>query len=98
LIKLAGIGDCPPFPDENYFNDNIAIWNSNIGEVVKAEVAPEQWIECCNIADREFGNIGGLKKNALHISRSCELAWNQGLSSVSLTKACELIAAFGNRI
>ena len=32
------------YPDEDYFNDNIAIWNSNIREVVKAEVAlPPVW-------------------------------------------------------
>lgn len=92
ILKLADKEGEPAFPDENRFFVNLAMWKTNITDVVKQEIAG--WDGYVNNAAAHFGNASNLKKNSLAIGLSLELAWNDGNKSNSLKRLVKKILDF----
>jgi len=95
ILRLCGIDNPDPFPTATFWGDNVVMWNSDIGTVVRGEIGPSKWDSYCAKADAHFSQAGGLRKTSLHIADSLTQAWNDGLSSTSLEKLCQEIVAFG---
>jgi len=97
ILALCGVGSPDPFPKAPVWGGSCVMWDSEIGKVVEHEIGEEEW-KCFRAqADVEFGHTGGLRKNALHIGRSLQLAWEAGKKSASLEKLCHKIIAFAGK-
>ncbi len=95
ILNLCGMPNADPFPNAPIWDESCVMWDSEIEKVVEHEVGEDQWREFRAKADVEFGHTAGLRKNALHIARSLQLAWEAGKKSASLEKLCHKIIAFG---
>ena len=95
ILRLRRIGDPDPFPSNTLSADGVTMWHSDISAIVNGEIGDEAWKSYSSAADEEYGQIGGLQKNGLHIARCLELAWEDGRKSGSLEKLCHAIVEFG---
>lgn len=98
ILKLFKVENADPFPDAPVWDESCVMWHSEIEKVVEDEIGQEQWSEFRAQADKEYGHPpGGLRKNALHIAKSLQLAWDAGKKSASLKRVCEKIIEFGKK-
>jgi len=97
ILKLCKLENPDPFPDAPVWDESCVMWDSEIEKVVEDEIGKEEWEHFRAQADVEFGHTADLRKNALHIARSLELAWKAGKKSASLQRVCEKIIAFGEK-
>lgn len=97
ILKLCGINEPIAFPADNFSAPNVTQWKSEIGEVVEDEIGKENWKNYSQSADQEYGQIGGLKKNSLHIGKTLTLAWEDGNKSDSLERLCAEIISFAKQ-
>jgi len=98
ILKLCKVENADPFPDAPVWDESCVMWDSEIEKVVVEEIGEEQWSEFRTQADKEYGHPpGGLRKNALHIAKSLELAWDAEKKSASLQRVCDEIIAFGRK-
>jgi len=95
ILALCGVSKPEPFPTDVFWADRMVMWDSDIGRVVQREIGEDEWTECRVQADRKYGHAPGLRKNALHIATSLEIAWGKGKKSSSLEKLCKSILSFG---
>lgn len=95
ILRLMGVKNPVPFPSAPAWHHSSVMWDLEIGEVVKREIGETEWQQARVQASEEFGHTAGLQKNSLHIARSLEIAWQAGLRSDSLKRACECILEFG---
>ena len=98
LFKLIGGDEATPFPDATVWGGGYAAWYSDIGTTVKDEIGADDWARYRNRADQEYGQVGNLRKNTLHIGASLAFAWEEGKRSESLNAVCEAILDQANRI
>jgi putative ATP-dependent endonuclease of OLD family len=91
LLKVAGLGATNPFPSETLWAPGLAMWHSNIGDVVKNEIGKMEWASFSAKADTLYGQAGNLHKNVLHIAATLTFAHDENKQSASLTKLCEKI-------
>lgn len=94
LLTLSGIAAPDPFPADNYWGDNVVMWKSDIGDVIKSDFNTTYWDTCCNAIRNKYANVGGLNKNSLFIADTLEAAWNDGNKSTNLEKLCTAILNF----
>ncbi|RYY89977.1 MAG: DUF2813 domain-containing protein [Chitinophagaceae bacterium] len=71
---------------------NLWLWPTHADEAIKPEIP--SWQHHAQTAALEYGNPGGLGKNALAIARTLELAWNAGERSPSLLQLVTSIVDF----
>jgi energy-coupling factor transporter ATP-binding protein EcfA2 len=95
ILRLRGIDDPAPFPPDTLWADGVTMWHSDMPAVVKREIDADAWESYSSTADQEYGQIGSLQKNGLHIARCLELAWKDNRRSESLQNLCAAIVAFG---
>ena len=91
LLKLLGETEGDVFPDNTIWGKGFTIWPSDIGTVVKEEIGAEDWQRYTDRAYQHYGQVGGLKKNSLHIGASLAFAWDDGKRSESLERLCREI-------
>jgi len=91
LLALLGKPDEDPLPKETIWGPNFAVWHSDIGSVVGADIGEEEWSAFQTQADMLYGHTGGLRKNALHIGASLAFAWEAGKRSSNLERLCNEI-------
>ncbi|MCX6841290.1 MAG: AAA family ATPase [candidate division WOR-3 bacterium] len=97
LLNLCGAGGETALPTTHVWRDDLVMWNSEIGEVVKADFDPCDWADLTNKANLEYGCIGNLQKNTLFIAKLLSLAWDDGKKSPTLMRLCDAILAFAER-
>ncbi|MDO8578441.1 MAG: AAA family ATPase [Dehalococcoidales bacterium] len=95
LLKLKGVTNPESFPNQTFWSNGIAMWNSEIQRVVADEIGTQDWQEYSTKADCRYDNAGDLQKNALHIGTCLMAAWNDGKKSASLEKLCRSLIEFG---
>jgi len=95
LLNLFNAEEINPFPEDTYWGSNIVMWKSDIGNIFKDEIGKTDLNKFKNIADKEYGQIGNLNKNILHIGTLIRLAWDGDKKSTSLMKLCEEIIKYG---
>ncbi len=91
LLTLVGKEKENPMPEETIWGKGFTVWHFDIGEIVEEEIGKEAWIKFRAEADKCYGHVGGLKKNALHIGASLAFAWEAGKRSNSLERLCAAI-------
>lgn len=96
ILNLMGY-DEGEWPSETVWKDDMALWNTNITELVINELG-EKWKVHVDAASVHYGNAGGLKKNPLAISRALETAWNEKLQSTSLLQLTENIVKYAKSV
>ena len=91
LLKLADVPNPNAFPNDTFWGNGVTMWQSDIGTTVQSEIGRSDWVEFGEQASRRFGQVGGLKKNTLHIGTSLSIAWEAGKRSESLIRLCDAI-------
>ncbi len=91
LLNLVEKAEKYAFPDETIWGRGFTIWHSDIGAIVQEEIGAEDWVDYRDQACHIYGQVGGLKKNSLHIGASLSLAWDDGKRSKSLERLCHEI-------
>ena len=88
LLTFLGKPDEDPLPAATLWGTGFAMWHSDIGSVVEADIGENDWPNFQAQADTLYGQVGSLKKNALHIGASLSFAWNAGKRSPNLKRLC----------
>lgn len=97
ILKLYGLLNPDPFPNDTLWADAVVMWKENIEKTIASDIGPDEWDKLRSEVDLKFGNTKGLRKNTLHIADSLYLAWKKGKRSTSLEKLCNGIIEFGYR-
>ena len=92
LLNLAGYGQLATFPAEPVIENSLAMWPTEIADVVKREIP--NWDEYSTQAEDKYGHAGNLQKNSLFIATVLNIAWDNGQKSESLQKLCFSIINF----
>ncbi|MBI4322555.1 MAG: AAA family ATPase [Chloroflexi bacterium] len=92
LISLLGATH-PPFPQANTIESNYAIWQTSLGDAVKADFGAD-YDRLTNAARSAYANEGGLEKNDLFIAEWVAAGHNEGMTSATLQQLCRAILAF----
>ncbi|NGZ10585.1 MAG: DUF2813 domain-containing protein [Nitrospira sp. LK70] len=95
ILRLCGIKDPTPFPETDFWEINVVMWQSEIGSIAKADIGEKDWAKFCEKADKMYGHTGNMQKNMLYIGTVLSLAWDKGKKSPDLEKLCKEICAFG---
>ena len=98
LLTLLGKPDEDPLPTAALWGTGFVMWHSDISSVVKADIGEEDWPAFQAKADTLYGQVGGLRKNALHIGASLPFAWDAGKRSPNLERLCTEILKAGNTL
>lgn len=96
LISLLGAAHAP-FPASNILQPSHAIWQTNLGDAVKADfgVAYEH---LANDARARYANEGGLEKHDLFIAEWVSAGRAEGLASASLAQLSTAILDFARAL
>jgi predicted ATP-dependent endonuclease of OLD family len=92
ILHLLGYEKTEKWPDADIKKTNLRMWKSNITNTISPEFG-EEWKQYEDQAAAHYGNVGGLKKNPLAVSRALEYAWNAGLKSTILQELINTILA-----
>ena len=98
LLTLAGTPNEQPMPSQTFWGKGLTMWHSDIGSILKEEFGSDKWAAYCSKADTYYGQIGGLRKNTLHIGASLAFAWDDGNRSQVLDRLCDAILDAENAI
>ncbi|MFM4828651.1 ATP-dependent nuclease [Aeromonas rivipollensis] len=83
ILHLLGHDKSESWPDRDLKKSNLRMWKTNITNTIFQEF-DGRWKEHEDRAAAHYGNVGGLKKNPLAVSRALESAWADGLKSTTL--------------
>lgn len=92
LIALLG-GTHAPFPAASVVAANHAIWQTNLGDAVKADFGAN-YERLTNVARVSYAHEGGLEKHDLFIAEWVTAGRSEGLASPTLQRLCNAILAF----
>lgn len=96
LISLLGAA-YEPFPTASIFAIDHAIWQTNLGDAVKADFGVD-YERLTNAARVSYAHEGGLEKNDLFIAEWVTAGRNEGLSSATLQRLCRAILDFARAV
>ena len=91
LLTLLGKPEENPMPAETCSAPGFTMWHSDIGTIVAADIGSDAWAEFREEADKRYGHVGRLRKNALHIGASLAFAWEAEKYSAGLAEVCSAI-------
>jgi len=96
LLRLLSIPKPEPFPEKTLWKENVVMWNSEIGEVAKAEFGEENWSKLGEVVRKKHNlhGVGDLDKNSLFIGNLLTEGWETNLRSESLCSLCERVISF----
>jgi len=94
ILNLCGVANPVAFPRETLWENNVVMWPFDIEQVVQQEIGKVDWDKYRSDADAKYGHAGKLRKNALHIASSLQIAWEAGKKSDSLEQLCNKIMEF----
>jgi len=97
ILTLCGVPAPEPFPPGIVWADNVVMWPSEIAKVVAEDIGKDDWDKFRGQADEQYGHVGDLRKNVLHISSSLHMAWEAGKRSKSIRQACEKLMEFARK-
>lgn len=91
ILTLLGKNEENPMPSSTIWESGFVMWKSDIGKIVSEDIGIEEWKLYQEDADRKYGQVGGLRKNYLHIAASLVAAYENGKKSSNLCRLCENI-------
>lgn len=92
IISLMGEGHAP-FPTTDVMGANHAIWETNLGDAVKADFG-DQYDRLKEGARQIYAHEGGLEKHDLFIAEWLTTAHGEGLTSSTMQRLCTAILDF----
>lgn len=92
LIALLGAAH-PPFPAASVVAVNHAIWQTNLGNAVKADFGAN-YERLTNASRVSYAHEGGLEKHDLFIAEWVTAGRSEGLASPTLQRLCNAILTF----
>ena len=92
LLRSADV----PFPADNVWGANYAIWPTNLTKVVRADFPEADYTHITETVRQHYALEGGLEKNDLFIAEWVSLAHSEGLRSATLENLCESIIRFAS--
>jgi len=98
ILTLLGKKEQNPMPSLTIWESGFVMWKSDIGKIVSEDIGIEDWKSYQEDADRKYGQVGGLRKNYLHIAASLVTAYENGKKSPNLCKLCESILNNSNTL
>lgn len=98
LLALLGRAGENPMPTTSLLATGFVMWQSDIGAVVSEDIGAGDWQTYQAEADKQYGQVGNLRKNTLHIAASLDLALSAGKTSSSLKRLCDAILDMDNRV
>jgi putative ATP-dependent endonuclease of OLD family len=95
LLRLCGLTEFDPLPTEDLWAENVVMWKSKIGKIVKENTDGDEWEAAISEARGAMGfdNEVGTKCNLL-ISAALEKLDGKGIRSAVLTRLCDQILKF----
>lgn len=96
LLNLSGYTREQEWPTQTIWKENMVMWKTEIGRIVKEEVGAE-WQKYNTIACDRYDNAGDLKKNPLAIACIMGESFNENKKSESLKKLVESIIVFAEK-
>lgn len=98
IMRLCGISDPNPFPDEPLRGAYLWVWPSKIGDTVRADFGDEDWQRLVAQTARNRGiDSGSLAKNQVFIGQTLCAAWEAGKRSPNLEALCKAVMSFAIR-
>jgi hypothetical protein len=92
ILNLCSWASADSFPGTTFWGDNVAVWPTEIAEVVVSEIGKDSWQGLQTKVRTDYQiDAPGMNKNCLFIAYTLTDAWNQGLKSPSLEHLCEAI-------
>lgn len=95
LLRLLGADENLMFPPEVLWGDRYVVWPCDLGDSVTADLnaslGQDRYTGVINVAAREFGFDGGLKKHALMIGTRLAISYEMGGASPTLERLCNAI-------
>lgn len=98
LLKILGLANPVPMPTSTIWGNGFTMWHSDIGTIAESEIGITEWATYQKQADGLYGQVGGLRKNPLHVGATLALAWNDKKKSQSLEQLCNAIIDFGSEM
>lgn len=98
LLVLLGKPGADLFPTDIQWNDTYVVWPEDIGSSIKSDYDRTEWQKWTNEVEHAHGCIGSLAKNSLFIGDIMAKAWEAGKPSLTLTKLCNAIIAFAEKV
>lgn len=99
LLRLLGGDDTQLFPNQVMWGERYAMWPTDLGSVVSAELlntlGDQTYLQTVNEAHQQFGHEDNLKKNTMLINAKLAIAWDAGGRSASLDTLCDHLLMFG---
>lgn len=96
LLNLSGNAKEQEWPSQTIWKDNIVMWKTEIGKIVKEEIGAE-WQNYNNKACARYDNAGDLQKNPLAIACILEQALHNKKKMDSLDKLSKSIITFAEK-
>ena len=97
LMYFVGYTGCP-FPSNDSFGKNYAIWTKNLTKAVRADFQNEDLCRFLNSSRKHYAHEGGLEKHELFIADWLSTAFAEGQSSSTLTQLSKAIISFAEGI
>lgn len=98
LLKLAGGVDQDPFSPKTLWGKGFVMWTTDLATIVAADIGQDHWAAAQQKADLQYGQVGNLKKNMLHIGYKLAFSWDDGKRSAQLEQLCNTILDVGNSV
>lgn len=96
LVALLGAAHAP-FPADSVVTANHAIWQTNLGDAVKADFGAN-YERLTNAARVSYAHEGGLEKHDLFIAEWVTAGRSEGLASPTLQRLCTAILEFARTL
>jgi hypothetical protein len=95
LLKLFNQKADDPFPKSTLWSGSFLMWESDIGDVLKAEATPPVWDKAYGEVRKSLGSPDGdFTKNTTAIGNLLTMLRSDGVKLPSLDKACAEILNF----
>jgi len=94
ILRLCGVDEFDPLPEESIWHKNVVMWSRNISDIVKEGFSVEIWAKTAEEVKKDNGWEDLRGKNSLLIAAILEKLWNQGKKSAVLEKLCQHILVF----
>jgi len=99
ILNVAGVEKFEPMPDETLWVDNLVMWESDIGLVVRSDLTDPVWLAAqVRVRQKQGYQQGVHQKNAMLITATLEELWREGSKSAILERLCQTILDYAPRV
>jgi len=94
ILRLCGLTDLEPLPEEPLWGRNVTMWPRKIGDSVKESVGSTEWQTACETVRKEQDLEGVKQKDAYLIGMVLDRLWNESKRIDVLESVCDHLLRF----